>query len=127
MSRVVHFEIHADDPQRAMAFYTRLVGWEFVKFGEMDYWLVITGDENEPGINGGLLPRHGAVAKKEQFMAFVCTIDVKDLDATLKQVKKAGGEVTLDKHPIPKIGWFAYAKDTEGNVFGLLQSDKSAK
>ena len=60
-------------------------------------------------------------------MAFVCTIDVKDLDVTLKQVKKAGGEVTLDKHPIPKIGWFAYAKDTEGNVFGLLQSDKSAK
>jgi hypothetical protein len=73
------------------------------------------------------MPRHGAVGKKNAFMAYVCTIDVKDLDATLKSVEQAGGEVTLAKHAIPKIGWFAYAKDTEGNVFGLLQSDKSAK
>jgi predicted enzyme related to lactoylglutathione lyase len=126
MSRVVHFEIHADDPERAMAFYTGLFGWKFIKFGDMDYWLVITGDEDTPGINGGLLPRHGPREGKG-FFAFVCTVDVKDLDGCLKNLEKAGGQVTLARHSIPKIGWFAYAKDTEGNVFGLLQSDKSAR
>jgi predicted enzyme related to lactoylglutathione lyase len=126
MSRVVHFEIHADDPQRAMAFYSALFAWKFIKFGEMDYWLVITGDESSPGINGGMLLRHGAREGKA-FLAFVCTVDVKNIDACLKEVEKAGGQVTLAKHAIPKIGWFAYARDTEGNVFGLLQSDKSAK
>jgi predicted enzyme related to lactoylglutathione lyase len=124
--RVVHFEVHADDPQRAMAFYGKLFGWEFVKFGDMDYWLVITGEDSTPGINGGLLPRHGPAGGKA-FHAYVCTVDVNDLDATLKTLKKLGGEVTLPRHAIPKIGWFAYAKDSEGNVFGLLESDKSAK
>jgi predicted enzyme related to lactoylglutathione lyase len=57
--RPVHFEIHATDPERAVAFYGRVFGWKFERWGEIPYWLITTGDTN-PGIDGGLVPRQGA-------------------------------------------------------------------
>jgi predicted enzyme related to lactoylglutathione lyase len=60
MARVVHFEIQADDVERAKAFYTTVFGWSFQDFGEVTgstYWGVVTGPEDEPGISGGLLKR----------------------------------------------------------------------
>jgi uncharacterized protein len=62
MPRVVHFEIHAVDPERAISFYKKMFSWTFQKWeGPMPYWLITTGNDNEPGINGGLLPRQGTI------------------------------------------------------------------
>ena len=61
MSRVVHFEIHADKPERAAAFYQALFAWEFTKWaGPQDYWLIKTGPDSQPGINGGMTIHAGA-------------------------------------------------------------------
>src|SRR5271154_5487358 len=61
MPRPIHFEIHAENPQRAIKFYTDLFGWTFSKWnGPQDYWLIKTGEPGTPGIDGGLLPRRGA-------------------------------------------------------------------
>lgn len=61
MPRVVHFEIHADDPERAAAFYSSVFGWEIMKWdGPFDYWLVRTGPREEMGIDGGILRRQGS-------------------------------------------------------------------
>ena len=43
-SLVVHFEIHASEPQRLIDFYSSLLGWEFSRFGDMDYWAITTGE-----------------------------------------------------------------------------------
>ncbi len=67
MNRIVHFEIHAADPERAVKFYKDVFGWEITEWvipgveikDENRYWLVTTGPETEPGINGGLLFRRG--------------------------------------------------------------------
>ena len=60
MSRVVHFEIHATNPEPLVAFYTSLFGWTITKWdGPMDYYLISTGPAEKPGINGGLMRRHG--------------------------------------------------------------------
>jgi uncharacterized protein len=127
MGRVVHFEIHAEDPQRASAFYTELFGWEFTKWaGPMDYWLIKTGPDGQPGINGGMVRRQGAI-DGQAVIAYVCTIDVSSLDQLLKTLPTKGGQIALPKMPIPGIGWLAYAKDTEGNIFGMMQADASAK
>jgi uncharacterized protein len=126
MNRVVHFEIHADDPARARAFYEHLFGWRFDQFGEMDYWLIYTGPKDQPGINGGLHKRLHA-DDGEAVIGYVCNIDVKDLDATVKQVVKNGGKCMVPRKAIPEVGWFSYCKDTEGNIFGLIQNDKKAK
>ena len=127
MPRPVHFEIHAADPQRAIAFYTKLFAWQFSKWGAEPYWLVKTG-ETGPGIDGGLLPRRGPPPDAMAPMsAFVCTVGVDDLDACTSQVTALGGQVVLPKMPIPTVAWLAYGKDTEGNVFGMMQADSNAR
>ncbi len=119
MSRVVHFEIPADDPKRAIKFYEKVFDWQFEKWdGPVEYWLIMTGEEDKPGIDGGLARRDDPTTNVEN------TIDVKDLDASLGIVKNHGGEVIRPKTAVPGVGWMAYIKDTEGNVFGLMQSDE---
>ena len=128
MPRPIHFEIHAADPQRAIAFYTALFGWKFEQWAGQPYWLVMTGDKTTPGIDGGLLPRRGdAPAEMAAVNAFVCTIDVSDVDASSTRVVELGGTIALPKMPIPTVGWLAYGKDTEGNLFGMMTMDANAK
>jgi len=127
MPRVVHFEIHAADPDRAVDFYKTLFGWTFQKWeGPMDYWLVTTGPNDQPGINGGLVRRQGEI-DGQAVIAYVCTVDVENLDASVQTALDNGGQVALPKMPIPGMGWLAYCKDTEGNIFGMMQGDPNAK
>jgi predicted enzyme related to lactoylglutathione lyase len=129
MSRPVHFEIHSADPDRAAAFYTALFGWQIKKWeGPMEYWMIVTGGDPEPGINGGLVRRRGAApAEGQPVNAFVCTVGVDDLDATLAKLPTAGGTVALAKMPIPGVGQLAYVKDPDGNLLGILQPERDAE
>ena len=129
MSRVVHFEIHAENPQRAVRFYTAVFGWTITKWdGPVDYWLVTTGPADQRGIDGGLVIRRGAApAEGQPVNAYVCTIGVASVDDTIATIKASGGTIALEKMPVPGVGWLAYAKDTEGNIFGVLQPDQTAK
>jgi len=127
MPRVVHFEIHADDPARAVKFYEKLFGWSFQKWeGPMEYWMVITGPDSEPGINGGLLKRQGTI-DGQAVIAYVCTAYVPSVDASVTTALENGGTLAVPKMAVPGVGWLAYCKDTEGNIFGMMQADESAK
>ena len=122
MSRVIHFEIPAAEPERAAAFYKQVFGWSFEKWpGPMEYWMVTTGADGAPGINGGLLKKQAPTT------ATTNTIGVDSVAKAIVAVKSAGGKLVMPKTPIPTIGYFAYLEDTEGNLFGVLQSDANAK
>jgi len=129
MPRPIHFEIHAENPQRAINFYTDLFGWTFSKWhGPQDYWLIKTGEAGTPGIDGGLLPRRGAgPAPMQATNAFVSTVDVADLDAAMRKVGDLGAKIVVPKMAVLGVGWLAYAHDTEGNIFGMMQLDAQAK
>jgi predicted enzyme related to lactoylglutathione lyase len=121
MPRVVHFEIPADDCERAVKFYGKVFGWKIDKWeGPADYWLVTTGEETEPGIDG-------AIFRREREDAAVTTVSVPDVAEYVKKVEEAGGKVIMARVAIPRVGWFAKAADTEGNIFGLMQDDADAK
>src|SRR5262245_2653932 len=121
MPRPIHFEIPADDPDRAAAFYGGVFGWKFQKWeGPMPYWLVTTGGDGEPGIDGGLLPR------QQTGSSTVNTIGVASLDASLQTIESKGGRTVVPKMAVPGIGWLAYCADTEGNTFGILEADEKA-
>jgi hypothetical protein len=121
-NRIVHFEIEATDRERATRFYAQAFGWETQQMGEEmgNYVVVTTGDPKEPGgINGGIyVPPSGAA---KELNAYSCVVGVDDIDQAMQQVKSAGGEVMGDKMDIPGIGVFARCKDTEGNIFTMLQ------
>ena len=135
MSRVAHFEIQASDVDKVVKFYADVFGWEInewvipgVEMEDEDrYWLVGTGEESEPGINGGMLIRNGEKPEDGQPVnAYVCIIDTPSLDVTLEKVQKAGGRVTVGKMPVQGMGWAAYCKDPDGNIFGLMEEDDHA-
>lgn len=125
MNRVIHFEIQADNIERAKKFYEKTLGWKIEQMmkkeekeeGSMNYWGITTGD-SVPGINGGMYERKSA---EEAFHLYDCTVEVADLDAAIEAVKANGGTITREKGEIPNVGFFAGAKDTEGNRFGLMQ------
>ena len=123
MSRAVHFEIQASDPQALIDYYSGLFGWSFNKWEGGDYWLIHTGPDDKPGINGGLLPRRGPVPDAMAAVnAFVITVDVDDIDSALARA----GNVVVPKMPVPGIGWLGYARDPDGNLFGMMQEDPEA-
>ena len=128
MNRVVHFEIYADDMDRAERFYSQVFGWTFHRWeGAMDYRLITTGKEGELGINGGLRPRHGSrPADGTPMGGFLCTVDVPDIGTVEKAVATAGGSQVEDRMAVRGVGWLAYFVDTEGNRFGAMQADESA-
>lgn len=127
-NRVIHFDIQADDVERAKKFYEKVFGWEIKKYdmpegqNSMNYWMVMTGKKGTPGIDGGMYKR----VDKDKFNTFDCTIAVEDIDKSIAAVKANGGKIRTEmtgheKDEMKGVGWFAGAIDTEGNRFGLMQ------
>ena len=122
MPRVVHFEVDAEKPERAISFYEKVFGWKVEKWeGPVEYWLITTGKEDEPGIDGGLSKRSGSVPST------VNTVEVDSVDDFVKKVEENGGTIVSPKHAVPGVGYLAYFKDPEGNVFGMMEMDETAR
>ena len=124
MPRVTHFETYTDNPEAVQPLYREIFGWKFQKFegGPVEYWLITTGPDDQPGINGGMTrPREG------QSLGTINTIAVASLDQTIKKIEQRGGKICVPKMAIPKVGWLVYAEDPAGNVFGIIEPDTNAK
>ena len=116
--RLVHFELPADEAQRAMTFYEQVFGWNFNRAqmeGAPEYYML-----------EGLDPGGAVYPSQEGERGPIVYFDTDDIDATIKKINDAGGKAE-DKQPIPTIGWFARARDTEGNPISLFQSDESVQ
>ena len=120
MSRVVHFDIGAGDPERAIRFYRGVFGWSIDEGdGAYDRWLITTGPDGAPGMTG-------ALSRRGEAAGYVSTIAVPSVDELAARVRAHGGEVVAPKMVIPGVGYLAYCKDTEENTFGIMQFDRSA-
>jgi predicted enzyme related to lactoylglutathione lyase len=128
---IVHFEIPAEQPERAVRFYRELFGWDIKQYegeaaGGMEYWMVQTvptdaeGRPIRPGTNGGLMRR------MYPGQALVNYISVDNVDEFVGKAERLGAKVLMGKHPVQGMGWFAQLEDTEGNVFAIWETDPSA-
>jgi uncharacterized protein len=108
-----HFEFISDNPDKCMAFYGKVLGWKFNVDSMPGYTMIDTG--SPPA--GGLMKRPPQVPKVCLNTYFM----VEDIDATLKKVKEAGGNVLMPKTPIPNVGSFAFFTDPEGICVGIFQ------
>ena len=126
MRKVVHFEIPAEDLDRAKSFYGSVFGWDLttVPMPGREYTTISTVPVDpatqiptEPGaINGGMLARQGPI------QAPVVTIEVDDIDAALARVQELGGKTVLGRQAVGDMGFSGYFVDPEGNVVGLWQN-----
>jgi predicted enzyme related to lactoylglutathione lyase len=126
MFTVVHFEIPADDVERAQKFYGELFGWKIEKFPgttPMDYWEIATGAEKGAMglLGGGMMKRQ---APQQQITIY---IDVPSVDAYVDKVTKLGGRVCFPKTAVPGMGYFAVCLDQENNGFGIWEVNPNAK
>ena len=123
LSTIVHFDLPADDLERAKTFYSSLFGWTFeMAPGYTDFYFIgTTGDDKTPGVGGGLGKRGAPDQKITNF------IGVRPIDTSLKEVVRLGGKVMLPKTAVEKYGYMALCKDTEGNSFGLWEENPEAE
>ena len=119
-SRIIYFEIPAQDPKRCMEFYRQVFDWEFSALNKHT-WLTRTGPDELPGINGSIRATSGNQGQ------VVNTLHVKSLAQTEVNVELYGGKIVLPKTVLPEIGWLLYFQDTEGNLHGALEPDAFAK
>ncbi len=125
MNAPSYFEIQANDVKRAIAFYKAAFGWTFTRAEGLpvEYWRIETD-----GPRGGLLQRPVPPPAPEQGTnAFVCSMEVRDFDATQKVIMDGGGTIALPKFAVPGVCWQGYFLDPEGNTFGIFEVDPSAK
>lgn len=125
---VIHFEIHATEPQRLIDFYSGLFGWTFTQFGDMPYWAIDTGegaigmDTPGSGINGGLTQRQGPAPEGGAPVNgnnFVVGVDT-SVDEVFQKGLDLGGTEALPLKDMQGIGRVGYLLDPDGNVFGLI-------
>ncbi|MGC2109653.1 MAG: VOC family protein [Candidatus Korobacteraceae bacterium] len=121
MNRVVHFELGAVDPQRAVEFYKNVFGWQAQQWGGEEYWLMKTGSSPEMGIDGAVL------RNKDSQPRTVNSISVSSIEEYAAKVEQHGGKVVVPKMTVPTVGYLAYCNDPEGNIFGIFQPDGAAK
>ena len=130
---IVHFEIPADDPERAAKFYRELFGWEISRYEGsadggpgMEYWMVRTvptdaeGMPTRPGVNGGLMRRMAPGQTPVNY------IGVADVDEFVRKAERLGAKIVVPKMPVPSMGWFSQLTDPEGNLFAIWQTDPKA-
>jgi predicted enzyme related to lactoylglutathione lyase len=123
MAGVIHFEIPADDENRAREFYSAAFGWKIDAMPELSYAMLRTTPTDETGmpsvpgsINGGMFRREGELTSP------VVTVDVEDIDAALEKIIALGGSTVMPRQEVGTMGWSAYFRDTEGNIMGLWQN-----
>jgi uncharacterized protein len=120
----LYFEIQADDPERAIRFYTAAFDWQFthIKKSPINYWSIETG-----GSRGGLLQSPAPKpAPRSATNAFCVSVEVEIFDATAAKISTAGGTVALPKFAVPATCWQGYFIDLDGNTFGIFQVDPNA-
>ena len=123
MPTITHFDIPADDLERASKFYAELFGWKIEKVpGPMDYYFIhTTNEKGEQGVGGGMAKRDNPQDRITNY------IDVPSIDEYLAKVEKLGGKVILTKTPVPGFGYLAVCLDTENNAFGLWETEEDIK
>jgi len=138
MNRVVHFEIQADDLERAKKFYGDSFGWTFQQMGPElgNYIIILTGpgpDDiaagkvkmEDVGINGGMMKREAPLPEDGKSPnAYTSIIGVANIDEAIAKIDAAGGKPQTDMMDVPGVGKIRYYKDTEGNIFGIIEPAK---
>ncbi len=126
MFSVVHFEIPADDVERAKKFYGELFGWKIEKFTgptPMEYWEISNNPaEGEMGLAGG-----GMMQRQMPEQQITIYISVPSVDDYVAKVTKLGGQVVVPKMAVPEMGYFAVCLDPEKNGFGIWEINPQAK
>jgi len=123
MPTIVHFDLPADNVDRAKKFYEKLFEWKFNQVPmPTPFFLIETKDLNgNPGVGAGMGERK---LPEQRTMNYIGVLSVEEY---ITKVKKLGGNIIMQRTAVAGWGYLAICVDTENNNFGLWQEDKNAK
>ena len=127
MNKIVHFELPADNVERAKEFYEKMFGWKIEKVPDMDYWMISTvevGEDRKPVEPGAI---NGGMFKREAGDVPVVIADVPSVDEYLEKAVSLGAKIHIEKRSVGEFGWYAQIEDTEGNVMGIWETMQKQK
>jgi predicted enzyme related to lactoylglutathione lyase len=116
------FALHVDDVDRARVFYEAVFGWTFEPWGPPGFYLIHTGDDSSPGIQG-LMHKRCEPRSAGGLNGIEPTFAVEDVDAVVARVEANGGQIVFEKTVIPTVGTLVRFLDTEGNDIGAMNYD----
>ncbi|MTI87416.1 MAG: VOC family protein [Balneolaceae bacterium] len=119
-NKLTHFAIYVEDIDRASTFYNEVFNWKFNQSDQPDFLQITEPDTTEEKPIGALQHRKYSVAS-EKVIGLECTFTVEDIEAVVRKIKDAGGEILMPKTDIPKVGWITKFKDTEENIVCAMQ------
>jgi uncharacterized protein len=126
MAKAMNFSLYVDDPERAVKFYSEVLGWKMQKFPGAAHYMIDAGPAEEQGVSGFMEPRVGNREKDVKNRSTVLHIRVSSYEDTINKIIDAGGKV-LDDFPMGDMGHHATCQDTEGNVFAIMWENPNAK
>ena len=118
---VVHFEVFASNVERARKFYEQVFGWSFESVGPPDFYLIVTGSANDPGLTHGLIAKRKDSAAQGSLNSFRCTVSVRSITESAAAIEAAGGKLRSGIIDIPNVGKVVEFADTDGNVACVMQ------
>ena len=122
MNSAVQFDLYAQNPARAAKFYRDVFGWKAETWaGPWKSWLITTGPDIGPGTD------NGGDSRSDVQDRGVYTIEVQSLEETGAKIVASGGQILEPPFRLPGVGWYALCADSEGNRFGLMQTDPRAE
>jgi predicted enzyme related to lactoylglutathione lyase len=118
MPTIVHFDVPAENIERAANFYRQLFGWSIERLpGPMEYYGIMTTDEEgRPALGGGM------GRNNEWDTGMMNYVGVSSIEETVARLIGLGGRVALPRTEVPGHGFLAVFIDTEGNRLGLWET-----
>ncbi len=120
-SRITHFEIYGDKPEKLAAFYGELFGWQMEQVEGIDYWRIRFDPNDADGVDGGLTHRPPMDPK-----SWIQFINVDSIDDSLALAHHLGATVLRPKTAVARTAWIAILADPAGNTFAIWQPDATA-
>lgn len=115
VNKVVHFELYAPHPERAVRFYENVFGWKVEQTSDnQDVWVVQSKDNSTRS-------RGNIYRSNEEPSSEVNSIEVASIEEYAKKISQNGGKMVVSKVEVPGTGYLAYCLDTEKNLFGMLE------
>lgn len=108
-------ELMTRDPQTAMDFFNKLLGWEYQQDGDNEYYMIV----NRGRMNGGILKLGEEYGEAPS--AFMVYYNVADIDASVEKVKSLGGTIHVQAEA-KDVGRFAMIEDPQGAMLYLLEA-----
>lgn len=120
-SRVTHFEVFGEEPEKLVEFYGEVLGWRLEQMPGIRYWRIQLEQDDTSSLNGGLTYR--AIPGLNSWLLHV---NVESIDDTVEKIKKFGGAIIRPKTAVPRTAWVTIVSDPAGNMFGVWQADSDA-